>query len=102
MLNVVMLSVVAPMVQLQPNGHLNVKVVAGITTFDFNIFQPADDDKCCVLLTCAGDADEDDPEGPCKGIEVSLLTQPDPPFGLDKSEGKKHKKIRQGMSLPKT
>ncbi len=66
-----MLSVVAPMVCLRPNGHLN---VAGIRTFDCAIFQPADDDKCCVLLTCAGDADEDDPEGPCKGIEVRLNT----------------------------
>ena len=44
------------------------------TTWDLNLgllfLQPADDDKCCVLLTCAGDADEDDPEGPCKGIKV--------------------------------
>jgi hypothetical protein len=74
--------------------------VAGITTFDFDIFQPADDDKCCVLLTCAGDADEDDPEGPCKGIEVSLSTQVDSLFEFDKSD-ENTKKIRQGMSLPK-
>jgi hypothetical protein len=74
--------------------------VAGIRTLDFAIFQPADDDKCCVLLTCAGDADEDDPEGPCKGIEVRLSTQLGPLFGFDKSD-ENTKKIRQGMSLPK-
>jgi hypothetical protein len=25
------------------------------------------------MITCAGNADEDDPEGPCKGIKVKML-----------------------------
>lgn len=31
--------------------------------------QFVDDDKCCVIVTCAGNAELDDEESPCHGIE---------------------------------
>ena len=33
--------------------------------------QFVDDDKCCVIVTCAGNAELDDEESPCHGIEVN-------------------------------
>ena len=38
------------------------------------LLQFVDDDKCCVIVTCAGNAELDDEESPCHGIEVKFQT----------------------------
>ena len=33
-------------------------------------FVGEEEDKCCVIVTCAGNAGQDELEGPCRGIKV--------------------------------